>query len=56
MPPGRGEGAQAEREEEGDEGVEEGEGEDVQDEVEGEMGIPRGVVVGGEGGTEHDSV
>lgn len=55
MPPGRGEGAQAEWEEEGDERVEEGEGEDVKDEVEGEMGVPRGLV-SGEGGAEHDFV
>lgn len=53
MPEGRGEGAQAERKQESDEGVEEGEGEDVQDEVEGEMGVPWGrlmVVGGGRGG------
>lgn len=56
MPEGRGEGAQAERQQEGDERVEKGEGEDVQDEVEGEMGVPWGrlmVVAGVERGWEH---
>lgn len=47
MPQGRGEGAQAEREEKGDKGVKEGDGQDVEDEIEREVGVPRGLVGGG---------